>query len=478
MSTSRTARPLTPSLDGLWAVIAVVLPAVAAMFSKTLAVDLAYQIRAGDIMLDTHRVLDVDTFTYTVFGQRWLNQQWGAQVVMAIVHRAAGWAGIILLSGILVGLTAFFIYRSCRAVGSSPRTAALLTIAGCLVGIEILRSMRPQQFGFMLFAACLWLVTTRRSSPLRLWLIPMVVLVWANLHGSFPLVFVLLGLAWLRDRKEEPARARSVLVVAAVSAVATLVNPYGVHVWNYVFDLSTHPVVSRKVSEWGPPSIHTPTGAMFFISLFAVVLLLARRAAQVPWLTLLTLGIFAALSLLAIRGVIWWALAAPVVVAATLRDGDRARPPTRSPINLVFAVALAVLVATALPFRRGIDPESGGPAVLSLAPERLVSAARESVQPGSHAFVSQLLASWSEYSAPELPVAVDSRIEIFPESVWDDYFVVSSGREGWEEVLDRWDVSVLILEPDQAVGLLQVIVDHPEWRLVQQDRDGFVYVRA
>lgn len=469
---------MVPSLDGLWAAIAVLLPAVVTLFGRTMAIDLAYQIRAGNIMLDTRHVLDVDTFTFTVSGQPWLNQQWGAQVLMALVHRTGGWGGILLASGVLVGVTAFFVYQSCRAVGAAPRTSCLLTVCGSVVGLEILDAMRPQQFGFVLFAACLWIVSTRRFIRGRLWLLPVLVVVWTNLHGSFPLVFVVIGLAWVRDRQDDPPAARRLLIAATLCAAATIVNPYGLRVWGYVADLSTHPVVSRRISEWGPPSIHTPTGIFFFVSLLAVALFLARRGMKTSWLSMLALGVYAVLSLLAIRGVVWWALAAPIVVADLLSDGARRRSPERTPLNLAFAAALGLLVATSLPFGRGTDPASGGPAVLTFAPEHLVASAREAAPAGSRAFVSQLTASWTEYSAPELPVAVDSRIEIFPASVWDDYFVVSTGQEGWREILSRWDVKILILHDEQASGLLGVIDDHPEWRLVIRNDDGAVYVRT
>lgn len=66
-----------PSIDALWALVAVVLPVAGAFAGRIMAIDLAYQIRAGGIMLDTHQLLDVDTFTYTVTGRPWLNQQWG-----------------------------------------------------------------------------------------------------------------------------------------------------------------------------------------------------------------------------------------------------------------------------------------------------------------------------------------------------------------------------------------------------------------
>ena len=479
--TAAIARPgsrlRVPSIDGVWAVIAVLLPAAVTWFGRTMAVDLAYQVRAGNVMLDTRRVLDVDVFTFTVGGETWLNQQWGAQFLIALVHRLGGWGGVLLASGVLVGATALFTYRSCRAVGASSRASCLLTVAGCAVGLEILRSMRPQQFGFLLFAVCLWIVTTRRSHPGRLWLVPVLVAAWANLHGSFPLAFVLLGLAWLTDRGSHPAGARHLLAAGALAVPATLINPYGIDVWGYVLELSTHPVVSGRVSEWGPPSIHTPTGGLFFASLVLVAGFLARRGRQTTWQALVTLGVFTTLSLLAIRGVIWWALAVPVVVAELVRGG-RPRADERSPMNLVIAAGLALVVILSMPFGRGIDERSGRPSVLTIAPEHLVAAARSAAPSGSRAFVSQLPASWVEYSAPEFPVAVDSRIELFPEHVWEDYFVVSTGREGWDDVLDRWGVRLLILDEGQAEGLLAVIGARPEWRLVLRNDDGAVYVRA
>jgi hypothetical protein len=89
-----------------------------------------------------------------------------------------------------------------------------------------------------------------------------------------------------------------------------------------------------------------------------------------------------------------------------------------------------------------------------------------------------LHASWSELSAPELLVAVDPRIELFPEAVWEDYYLVSAGRQGWERVLDRWAVRVLVLEPTQAEGLLAVLEENNTgWHGIAADVNGVVYVR-
>ncbi len=462
----------------VWTAIAILAPVTAAFLGRTMAIDLAYQIRAGNDMLTTHHLLDVDTFTYTVNGTAWLNQQWGAQVILAAIFRLGGWGAIAITRGLVLGVVLASVFAACRAYGVRARTAALLTVAGWLVGIEIVPQLRPQEFAFALFALCLWALATRHEHPWRVWLVPAAMLPWANIHGSFPLGLVLLGFAWLEDRRDRRESALRILLAAGAGLAVTFVNPFGARVWAYVVDLSTHPVVSRRIAEWGPPSIHTWTGRFFFASLLAIAAWLARRSSPTDRLTLLQFGVFAVLSLLAIRGVAWWALVAPVLVASLIDPAQPESRERRSMLNAAVVVLLLVLALVSLPVRRGVDPVSGGPAVLSYAPEKLVAAARGAVPAGSHAFVSQLFASWSEYSAPGLPVGVDSRIELFPEEVWNDYYLVSAGREGWQDVLSRWDVQVLILQPDQASGLLAVLPAHPEWAPVARNEEGAVFVRS
>lgn len=468
--------PLPTSLDALWAAIAIALPVAATWLSRTQAVDLAYQIRAGGLMLDTHHLLATDLFTFTVAGHRWLNQQWAAEVFFASVWRAGGWDGVAVVWGLVVGAVFLFVFLACRAAGASTVSATLLTLAGYLVGVQIL-TMRPQLIGVLLFALTQWLVVTRRRSSRRLWVVPFAVLVWANVHGSFVLAFVLLAFAWLDDHAADRAEARGVAIVAAVSAVATLANPFGIHVWSYVVDVVGNPTVAGRVAEWAPPSIRTPIGFSFLGSVLAAFAILAASKPRTSWRTIFALCFFALLGMTAVRGIVWWAIAFPVLVTPSMQ-GVLERPAARSWLNAGFLLAIGGLLVFALPVDRGVDPSSGGPDVLTFAPEDLVSAAARAVPAGTHIFTSEVYGSWAEFSAPQLQVFVDPRIELFPNQVWNDYFTVSAGRAGWDTVLARWHVSVVILHPAWASGLLAVIRHDPNWRLLTRSVDGAVYVRV
>lgn len=464
-----------PTIATVWAAIAFAVPVAATWFVRTQAIDLAYQVRAGEVMLDSHRLLTTDPFTFTVAGHAWQNQQWGAELLFAASWRSAGWGGIAVVWGLLVGLACSFVYLGCRARGASASVAASLTLAGYVVAAPIL-TMRPQLFGIVLFAATGWIVAARGRAPARLWAVPAVAAVWANLHGSFVLLFAVLAVAWFEEARTGPARRR-LAIVGGLSAAATLINPFGIRVWTYVTSIAANPTISGRVAEWGPPSVRTPLGALFLGSVLATFVFLSTREHRVSLVTLVALCFYALLGMAAVRGVVWWALACPVLIAPSLRTAG-SRDEGRSALNIVFLVALGVVLAISYPGTRGMDPLTRGPAILTYAPQDLVEAVRENVPAGSRVFASEVYGSWVEFSLPEDPVFVDARIELFPDDVWGDYFAVEEGRDRWEATLRRWNVDALILHPGWASGLLAVIDESPDWHRVTTSPEGSVYVRS
>ena len=90
--------------------------------------------------------------------------------------------------------------------------------------------------------------------------------------------------------------------------------------------------------------------------------------------------------------------------------------------------------------------------------------------------IAQRWASWFELASPDRRVFVDSRIELFAESVWADYGALVSGRADWAEVADRWRLDAIVAESSWPV--VPFIQQHGGWRLVFEDADGLVFVRV
>jgi hypothetical protein len=472
------------SFTRLWAFLAVGLPVLAAVIAPFPSVDLTYHLRAGAELLDTGRIPSVDTWTFTVAGQPWLNQQWLAQGVMAALFRFGGWTGLVVLRAVLVGAAFGLLFDLCRRRAGSVRVAAWLTLGG-FVCASITLGLRPQLFGIALFAAVLWLVFGRHEAPRRTWLVVPLVAVWANVHGSFVLGPAVVGIALVEDLlRRERAWSRTLALLVA-SGAATLINPFGLGVWRYAAGISTNSVITKRITEWQPTSPATLEGGLFFASVALValaVVLGVHRGRPVPWAALLWLVPFALLGAWAVRGLAWWPFVAAISIAPLLRArGDatarpqRVDPPLIRRLNVGIVAILGLVAVLALPSWRPLDRGLQAPVlVVGTAPSGITGALRDIVRPGDRLLVPQPWGSWFEYAFPQATVAVDSRIELYPAEVWDTIDRVEAGATGWEQTLKDWGVTLVVAPATQRD--LATRLQAAGWRVAFSDEDGWVVV--
>ncbi len=468
------------SLSRLWVFLAVALPALAALIAPMSTVDLTYHLRAGGEILAAGQTPTLDDWTFTAGGTAWVDQQWGAQVVFALVERLGGWTGIVVLRAALTGLVFACLYLVSRRNGLDARTSGLLSLLAFLVAAPAM-AMRPQLLGMACFGLVLLLVAGRRAHPRGLCLAPIVIAVWANLHGSFFLGPAVLGLAWLEDIHDRVPSPHRTLALAVAGALAACLTPFGPLVWAYAASLSTNPEVTARITEWQPTSLRTAPGILFFGSLLAVALLIARRGRQVPWPALIALAAFAVLGIYAERGVAWWPLAAVATIAGARLLPSWREPAAGSPsmrrLNVVVAGALLLAGIAALPVWRPIDPGTGVPAgVLTDAPPKLTAELRTVGTAGDHVFNPQRWGSWFEYAIPDRLVAVDSRIELFPPEIWRDYEQVAAGLAGWQTKLDDWGVATVVVDVQDTAFAARLVEDG--WRETHRDEDGLLFRRG
>lgn len=487
---SATDRILRPTLPELWTFLTVALPVCAALLATLPTVDLAYQLRAGAEILAGRGIPATDTWTFTAAGEPWLDQQWGAQAVLAAAFTATGWTGLAVLRAALVGAISGLILAAIRqrAPQMHRRTAALLTLGAFVVASPAL-ALRPQLLGMALFAVTLAILAGRRRRPAWLWLLPLVAVVWANMHGSFILGPVLIGLACLEDLRGRTPIARRMASVTALTAVATLVTPFGIGVWQYALGLATNQEVTARISEWQPSTFGSAFGAMFWISVILVALsagLMIRRAGRIPWVAVLTLGAFVALGAVAERGIAWWPGVAVVTLAGLVADGRQpirpsgiARPARGSVLNSAVAAVLVLVGIALIPAWRPVDSGLNAPrGLLGQAPSGVTLALRGLATRTDRIWNPQVWGSWFEFAVPEPSYAFDARIEVIPPAAWTEGDLVLSADACWSEILDGAGVTIVVTEGPMTTPLAQGLATAPNWSRVHADADGSVWIRS
>jgi hypothetical protein len=299
--------------------------------------------------------------------------------------------------------------------------------------------------------------------------------VWANVHGSFPFgVFVLL-VATFEDRVASRQVGRT-LAATLLALAASALTPYGPSVWSYVVELSTNPVIRNLVDEWQPPWPTSPVGVLFALSVVLAALVVWRNRRSLPWPTLVELGVFLVLAASSTRALVWWGMVLPATFAR-LPWARREGADPRNRANWVLACTFAAIPIFAafrwLPYAREAPP----PDLVSFAPAALTSELRSTLQPGEPFKNPQAWGSWFELSLPGHPLFVDSRFELMPVESLRANHRIATAEPGWERDLDALAVRVLVVDREREPRLADAMASSSDWRLVFEDEEGLIFVR-
>ncbi|HUD70740.1 MAG TPA: hypothetical protein VMQ62_02160 [Dongiaceae bacterium] len=475
--------------------------------------DIFLHLRTGTIILDTGAVPRVDDYSVLARGRPFVAHEWLAGVIFRLVQRlggAHGFDALIVLKFLIAAATLLVLRRVAARLGADDRIAA--ACGAFVVFLAAARVMeRPHLFSYLLTAGCLLWLARRRArarTPLGLKTVAPLILMqvlWTNLHGSFLLgpVIVLIAAAaagiegLFADRAGRGAglaEARRLALTSLLLVGACLLNPYGVALLRFPFAL-TGSAFMGQIYEWLPPYTEpfrsTCMAREYLIWVLVggvahgVSLARARRRGLPPGglFPALLFGALLALSLRMNRNVTDFALATfPGVAAAIPVSAAFRRAPARGSAALAAAVsAVAMLVAVfGYPLGRGTVRHTGfglGPGIPVAAADYVEAQHLRGAVFNTYAAGAYLVYRFH----PGVRVAMDSRNDVYGETLWTEYTRACAAPDDLGKFLARLDAGFAFLEWSQqgfttTAAALRALPGG--WRPVYFDDEAAVYVAA
>lgn len=344
------------------AVAVLVFSTIALIESRVLLADSYMELYAGRLIAN-HGLPHTDTLTLAGHGRPWVDQQWLAHLTSYELWRVGGYPAVGAFSAIMIAIS-FAILTDCLIRrGASPMRALTWTVVAFFV-CQTNTIIRAQSIAYPLFAALLWLLLddrTRARPGWRLALIPVIVAVYANVHGSVLLAVGMVGVACLVRGAEAVYRRdwgllHRYLALGVVSGLAILATPYPPgELVSYYGSVLGNPVIAQNVTEWWPATFGG-VSTEFVISLGLLIgilgFALGRGFRPDPFLTIIAFG-FAFAGTTAVRYQVWFAFPMAILIADSLNVTVKApsnRPATTSATRLpamLGGLALGLLCASA-----------------------------------------------------------------------------------------------------------------------------------
>jgi hypothetical protein len=457
------------------------------LFSDT---DTGWHIRLGERILATGLLPHADSYSFSKPGQPWIAWEWGADVLMAWVYRAAGLAGIALLFGSSIGAAVWIWFRLNRAAAGNFLIAFLLFVP--TVSTTALHWLaRPHIFSWLFLLATVWLCERmpRRLGWRNLLLVATGAALWSNLHASFflgPVIALIYAAgAWLGpliwESGSSVPRARNFIRIALFALLGSFANPNGWKLHQHVVSYLANSALLDRISEFQSFNFHddgalrvmltlafcaagafaalvTGRPARFLLSVLLIAMALRSvRALPLAALLLLPLANASLTQMLAdarslvpgLRRRLDWAL----------QYGDRLQTHDRRLRGFAIAPLFALLIFIAIRADAGFS-NNDAPVAASAAIASLPASARVLA---TDSFGGYLIYRFSG----ERQVFFDGRSDFYGKEFLDSYLRMVEVRPGWREVFDRWHFTHALLPPD--CSLVAALRDGG-WRELFRDR--------
>jgi hypothetical protein len=425
-------------------------------------IDAWWNFALGHMMIEQRQLIAADPFSFTPTVADAINQQWLAQLAWAAAYDGAGPVGVFALRAATILVTGLALWSIGRMLGASRRALLAASLIGAFQISEFFQ-IRAQVFAFALAAGVLWCLQRGGRTA---WLVVPLTVLWANVHGSFPLACCFAAAFAVGSIAQERSKAAQYAAIAALAALATLVNPYGPQVWRYAVDLSSNEALRSHLSEWAPTTIQDFSGKLFFVSLAAGSALLAWRRPRVPLAWLLVTGALAVFALTALRNIPWFALVAFPVWALMLSGGfgglrDHVTRP-RTLRVLAAAIVAALLIGGWVIAQQPQVTPNASVSDQELALSDLSAYLQQ--HPDGRLFHDTNWGAYLEaHLSPTQQVFIDTRFEVHPISLWNDYYAVMSGRYDWQNILDKYGIQRIAVDPDLSPDLVRALLSSGTW---------------
>ena len=491
-------------------------------------------LKSGQWIVENHRLPDKDVLCrFSDPEANSLHVYWLSQTSFYLVYRtgellAGGDAiqhmqgGVELLRALHALLTIgcyLLLFLAIRRLGCPPPLACFGLFVIFVLSSTYQSILRPQVVGEF-FLACLLLALSRKVLSRRAMIfVPIVMVLWANSHGSF-----LLGLAVLsaclvgeiirvflarralepRTLLQEPQVRRLFLTLIVSTLAVGILNPHGPFLYFITWEMSRHPNV-LLMEEWQPISLLHPNAATYIymgtIVLLVVTQILSRDwFSPMQWILLLGLGIQ---PLFHQRMMVWWLMLIPWLMLPLLTTAQERLPHYWQPSpgapsfrkTILAGLIVVVLVLWSAPGQWLVTGKTV-PLPQSVSEGTPWQLAHELTQPGvvteewqqtladglkaypNHeyhgvVFASETLGDYFAYTLPPstMPAFIDSHVHLFKPEQWQRTVIVKWAQPGWREVLDNWIVNLVVVEADLYPNLRAALRQDADW-LVLMDETG------
>jgi hypothetical protein len=431
--------------------------------------DLGWHLAAGDLIRDRGNIPFQDPWSFTLGDKQWYNLSWLWDVIASVLFQYTKFVGLVLFVVACGAAIVGYLASACLSRGASAIAVSISVFSACLLyptfvtAPNIYLAASPNT-STMLFCVIFYGECLKRT---RCILLPVIMVLWANLHGGFLLGFLVVGIffgaALLR---RDWVNFKIYSFAGAGCFIATFINPLGWHIYEGVATTLGH-FAQANITEWQSYYLNmTVPGsipAILYMLIFVGFELRYRGSRPIPLESRLLSWLFLFLGIYQFRYMSFFFIFSTIPLALHI---DRLLPKQLNNFEVqrsLLAAGIIGVCALPLTFMQ-IEPALGLPQMIS---------EQDALYLQKHFSHARLLNHWNVggllifRTQGAVPVFVDGRAATaYPDDLLRDYFKLVEweiNETAWDTVLEKYQIDT-VLWVKAHEQLRRFLIDKRGWK--------------
>lgn len=440
-----------------------------------------WYLAVGREILSCNCLPEYNTLAFTGHWSEVIHQQWLAYLIFYASYLHGSYFAIYAVTTILITLSFLITFYTCRTHKAGFIVSAIAILLGA-VAFKDNFSVRSEPLIYFLFSTEVLIISQWMQGKMKyLLFLPLLTLLWANIHSSLPLAFVYLALTFISsflDKIEKENIATTTqkqfkqqtkfLLWASIALISTFLNPYTYKIYIDIYErLSSESV--NVIEIFRSPSFRDSQTLLQGIWLILLWLGVTKSPLKTRLFDLMVTGAMSILFLNSQRYFIFAVLACSPIMAehwGALTEKALQRKILNTAVAVVCAICGIWLLATPQHYKN-VEVN------VAQASDKLMRSGFDGNVFNYYTWGGYLL--WAH---PEMKIFIDGRNNIYEKSgVFDDYRKVQRADSDWEEILDIYNIEAVFI-PIWESNIYSELAQSERWKKVIMEGEAVVFVRA
>lgn len=440
--------------------------------------DTLWAIKVGEWISANRGVPFCDMFSWTAYGNPWVAHEWLFDLLIYKFHSYMGFQGIVVFFFIGLTILFFLLWKTYYKEDKNTAQTALIFIIVITMMNNLLNSFflaRPHIYGLVFFVYFLYVLLQNQK---LLYTLPLVTIIWANMHGSVVLgiAMVLLQLIYetafnLYD-KTKPVFNIKLILTTFLVVMFSLINPYGIKLWESAFWQITNSV-NHQIYEWQPPDFGETALLTAYLAIIITTVLVSfiKRKAEDKRRLVIVLIYLAVTFYVAFSGVRYFPYLAVCWGLFMLKHLPDEVLSSSKFLSKIAAVLASIFIVLLVVVSWGKYPNTIDDSIQKKAwPQEAVKQLEQKETFNEYVWGGYLIFN-------NIPVFIDGRADVYciNSEVFQDYIDTVRFKKDPMDIFDKYQVKQVIISADTP---LDFYLKKAGWMEKYRDKIAVIYLKV